>query len=608
MNSRRRIERWALVGLFSLTFLPRALHPVSRPLQWYFRAIQFWEALLHGHFAGTIKSLHPGVTVMWLVGGAEYLVHGVRQALGHDPGSLLDTANRAIIFEVSVGVVVLAIAIALCTVLTWRLLAALFDRKVAWIASLVIALDPFYTANGKVLHLDALLTALMLLAVLFCLRHLRTRRQRDMALCGLFTTLAMLTKSPAIFLLLFVPMMLVIGRGLEVIEALRSNGWRAAVRAVGKSLLLPSLVWLGVAAVALFALWPVLWVKPGDALGRYWRGITKHSEQAHPQSLLFLGEIIDQDPGLLFNVMVLLFKTTFVSLPFFLIGLVGAVKAKREEGVSLLGLALYVAFFVLQMGLASKKAPRYVLPAFVAVDTCAAYGLVLFSRRVGRGMLPRYQKATATGVLLLLVVAHGLGGVLRHPYYGTLYNGLLGGARVGHRVFAPQDQAEGIGQLARYVNEQPDAGEAALAVNFQAMEMPAQYYDGPIAPLTDAGAKYRIFGLSYVIREASIDRWGSQWDVFRYRVPERSVEFDGLTYAWLYQTHTGSVPTSFIQTPASATLDDRIQLVGYTLNKQELLQGESLFLTLALGAVNRKADNFQHFLVNTDKVIHTISD
>lgn len=58
------------MGLFLLAFLPRALYPVSRPLQWYFRSAQFFQAILEGDWAGTLFSEHPGVTVMWLSGAA----------------------------------------------------------------------------------------------------------------------------------------------------------------------------------------------------------------------------------------------------------------------------------------------------------------------------------------------------------------------------------------------------------------------------------------------------------------------------------------------------------------------------------------------------------
>jgi hypothetical protein len=63
-------------------------------------------------------------------------------------------------------------------------------------------------------------------------------------------------------------------------------------------------------------------------------------------------------------------------------------------------------------------------------------------------------------------------------------------------------------------------------------------------------------------------------------VPEQTVEFDDLTYAWLYRTHEGPIPASFVQTPLSATFDGRIELLGYTLNETQFRPGESPLLAL----------------------------
>lgn len=75
MNKPRLLEpdalrRWGLVCLFLLAFVPRALYPVSRSLQWYFRSSEFIQAILQGDWAGTLLAEHPGVTVMWLAGAA----------------------------------------------------------------------------------------------------------------------------------------------------------------------------------------------------------------------------------------------------------------------------------------------------------------------------------------------------------------------------------------------------------------------------------------------------------------------------------------------------------------------------------------------------------
>jgi hypothetical protein len=572
-------ERWALVGLFLVAFLPRAIGPVSRPLQWYYRSVEFMDGLLHGQPEETIKSLHPGVTAMWVAGGAEWLVYYARGALGQDPPSLLDT-ERSMAFEVGVAVFALALVISLCVLATWYVLRDLFGRRAAWVASLLVALDPFYIANSKVLHLDALLSAFMLLAALNWLRYLRKADRRGLVLTGVFTGLALLTKSPAIFLLLFMPFAALVDRGLGLARSLRARGFQHGAKEAWRGLLLPLAAWLVVTAVTFVVLWPGMWVQPAVALGKIWRGIVKHSSNPHPQALLFMGQITREDPGFLFHVMVVLFKTTFVSLPFFLAGLGLVFAPKREERSSLGLLALYILCFGLQMALASKKAPRYVLPFFPAIDVIAGLGVTVFVGRVARVARERYRWAVSGGLILLMVLGHGLGGVARHPYYGTLYNALVGGAAVGHRVFAPQDEAEGIDTLARYVDQDLDGRGAKVAVHYQAMEMLRQYHDGPIAPLNDLGARYRIFALNYLIREAASERWGEQWELYRCRPPVRTVAFDGLTYAWLYRTDADPTAEDLTRTPSAVTIGDEFRLLGHYLNEAQLWPGDALCLSL----------------------------
>ena len=44
---RSRTATWGFAALlFLLAFLPRAIEPISRPVQWYLRSIAFWQALL----------------------------------------------------------------------------------------------------------------------------------------------------------------------------------------------------------------------------------------------------------------------------------------------------------------------------------------------------------------------------------------------------------------------------------------------------------------------------------------------------------------------------------------------------------------------------------
>ena len=147
MDKRQRFERWALAGLFLLAFLPRVFYPVSRGVHWYFWSARFFEDVLHGEWADTLYGEHPGVMVMWLSGAAVWGWYWLQSLLGLSPPTPLETPGHAFVDRMAVAVAPLALAIALGIVWGWYLLRRLFGWRVAWVAALLWALDPYYLTN-----------------------------------------------------------------------------------------------------------------------------------------------------------------------------------------------------------------------------------------------------------------------------------------------------------------------------------------------------------------------------------------------------------------------------------------------------------------------------
>ena len=112
----RTVAFWTgLVFVFFLALLPRMIYPVSRPMQWYDRSVNFWDALLAGDLGGTYQQYHPGVTTMW-VAGLGLRVYAVAHGwsgdeLSNPPPSPLGVEDN---YPVGAGVVALSIVIAAC--------------------------------------------------------------------------------------------------------------------------------------------------------------------------------------------------------------------------------------------------------------------------------------------------------------------------------------------------------------------------------------------------------------------------------------------------------------------------------------------------------------
>ena len=114
-------------------------------------------------------------------------------------------------WESTIGVLPLALVIAALIALSYLLLERLFSRTAALAAALLMALDPFFIANSKVLHVDGLLAAFMSSSALALLVFVSERRHRWAILSGVLGGLALLTKSPALFLLPYMALCLGIG-------------------------------------------------------------------------------------------------------------------------------------------------------------------------------------------------------------------------------------------------------------------------------------------------------------------------------------------------------------------------------------------------------------
>jgi hypothetical protein len=566
VSRERRIERWALVGLFLLALLPRAIYPVSRPLQWYFRSAEFFQAVLEGDWAGTIFSEHPGVTVMWLSGAATWGWYGLQSLLGLNPPTPLETEGYAFVDRVAVGVLPLALAVALGIVGGWYLLRRLFGPRVAWVAAILWACDPFYLANSKMLHLDAILSTSMVLSALWMLIYVRERKWRQLVYSALLGGIAVLTKVSAVFLVPFLGLALLV----DWLSSWRLRRPMESLKSAAAGLLL----WLVVAVTICFALWPSMWVQPGESVDRVvTQGVLMHVDMPRDQPLFYRGALGVQDPGIGFYADVLLYRSTFLSLPFAIVGLLAASIGRSEERKSLFLLLGFGFFYLIQMSLGSWKDGRYLLPIFLLLDVLAAVGLLHWVEGIWRSKGVRCWLAVG----LLLVLQAGL--VLRHhPYYGNHYNVLGGGLRAVMRVFPPGDYAEGVDLAGQYVDDLPGADGFVVGTQFLANEMLTQHVRAPVHDISQVGmsADYLVFGVQYTMRGQGYSRWGELWEQFKFREPEFVASFGGTPYAWVHRP--GADPIIPHQT--DVRVGNAIQLLGYRLAHESVAPGDKLLLTL----------------------------
>lgn len=493
---------------------------------WMGRTALFARALRDGQPLGTYQSGHPGVTTMWTVLAglgseqaidlAEYVrPDGLEKAPNYL--ELLRQGRRGFPFVTSLAIVAIWL-------LAWRL----FGFGPGLLAGVLLAVEPFFLAHSYVAHIDGSLTSYMNVAFLAALVYvLRDGGRGYLVLCGIATGLAFLTKAPASFLALFIPLLAFVG------------SWaRGRLRGLAdlRRLALDGLVWVAVTSVVCFALWPSLRTDPLWTLSSM-IDYTETVGGSDHENFYFNQPV--GDPGPSYYLVTTAFRLTPVSmlgLTLLLAQLVIALAAgRRWERLRLprgwagllLAIVAFGALFVLMMTTAPKKFDRYVLPAFPGLEIMAALGFWLALSRLARGWTRRLLPLAAVA----LGAAQLWPALSVYPYYLSYYNPLLGGGRQAAKTIVV-GWGEGLEQVTAYLNAKPDAERLTISgfyprvmmAQFAGRVLPDKQYD---PALTD----YIVLYVNALQRDLA----ATLRSEVRGRRAELIVRINGIEYARLYR-------------------------------------------------------------------------
>ncbi|MGE3270639.1 MAG: glycosyltransferase family 39 protein [Chloroflexota bacterium] len=400
---------------------------------WLQRTVRFGDAILSGDYVSTYRSGHPGVTVMWT--GFLGMGPATVRAYAGGPSTNAPSLERAPGAEQLMSSA--RIAVALLTTALLAAVAVLAGRLLGpagLLGGVLLAADPYLLGMSRLLHVDAFLSPLLLVAVLAAsIYWLQGRQWPYLALSAVAGGLALLTKAPAIALLPY----------FGALWLVAAQPWKSGWRAWG-----PALFW-GVGLTAVYiALWPALWVRPLEGLIAVARFSATLGGAPHLWPTYFLGAPTTGDPGLLFYPISIALRLG----PAASIGLVllaGVAAARRLAGGSrVLWLLGFVLIFVDIMAIGSKKFDRYMLPAICVLTLLGGVGIW----GAARLLAPR---------LAALVVALAILGqvgwlISTEPYPLAAYNPLLGGTAVARQTIMV-GWGEGLEQTAAYLNSLPNA-------------------------------------------------------------------------------------------------------------------------------------------------------
>jgi 4-amino-4-deoxy-L-arabinose transferase-like glycosyltransferase len=548
MNLRHRAEWEVLIvlAILVIALLPRILNLdifiTPDELKWVCRSINFQAGLSQGDFSRTYQTGHPGVITMWLG----------TLVIPSDPTDKWQEVCREakvtrIVQDTSPDMLAqvtgylfaarhcTAILTAASVVVVYFLVRQLLDRPTALLAAILMALDPFHVALSRVLHLDALTASFMTISVLSLLLYLRRKSSRaHLALSAVAAALAALNKAPALFLVPFVTLILLVAelrRGKPLLE-------------IGRALLL----WATVAGLTGVVLWPAVWVDPVGTVTGVLDTAVNYAEQPHSNLNFFWGQM-RPDPGPFFYPVAWAFRTTPVVVVGLVLYAICRARDKCDQGPVLMRLLAYSLLFAGFMTIGQKKFDRYLLPIFPALEIVAAAGLSHLTEMLSRWT----SKGNVRFVVLALVLLLSAGLALPyHPHYFPYYNPLLGGSAQA-RDTVLIGWGEGLEEAAHYLNQKVNAPELAVTLRnmagfgplFLGRATDTEHYD---AATTDYVIIY-VNQLQRGLNPELIERY------YESQQPEYTVNLYGIDYAWIYPNLSYVAPMEYIASHVQADRD-----------------------------------------------------
>lgn len=459
------------IGLFIILvasiWIPRgfALDRYATPDEnlWLIRSRNFFAALASREFGDTHQVDHPGVTTMW-VGAFAYLnkfhtsdetVLASNDDIELNPFISTEGLNISRQYMVFFNTIVLVVA--------FLVSKNLFGQFPALFGFLLISFDPFHIAHTRLLHLDGLLSNLMLLSLVSLIAFFTGgKRWRYLIISAVAASLSWLTKSPGLFLLPFATLF-----WINLLAKKQGDSDNSDSQRLNHLSLDSFAFWAALALFTSFALWPAMWGNALETIQSVVERAIFYADEGHLHPLFFNGEIFEDGKiGIeyfYFYPLTYIWRTTPVSTIGILLAVFFAAKkrglfADQKIRQAAFWLGLFALLFTIFMTLGSKKFDRYVLPIYAPLDLISGLGWFSFAN-IAVGRKPGdWLKKNGVSLLIAALIIQLSSAVITFPYYLNYYNPLLGGIHKAKEVMLI-GWGEGLDEAARYLNAKPNANE-----------------------------------------------------------------------------------------------------------------------------------------------------
>ncbi len=495
---------------------------------WLLSSANFYYALGQRDFSKNVYTYHPAITTMWTITAAflEYFPEYRGQGQGYQDKyqnfahwlevfkkSPLELLKRARVLNVLINVVGL--------LLIYYLLSLLVGRWLALFIALLIAFDPIYLGNSRLLNHEGLLAIFLAIAILGLIIYLfKSKRKVYLAGSAIFTGLALLTKSPAIFVFPIIFLLMVI-RFWQESKSLVCVARCSTQTNQGNTKISPGvttlvsryvkdgLLWLLVLALTYVIIWPGMWTAPREMLSQVFGNALGYAFQGTrlpATGQIDLQQLQISSGGFGFYLASFGWSSTpllWVGV-FLSIGSLFKIRTDTETNIyRLLSLAfgcLAVIFIVLFSLTRREGSPHYILTSYVSLEVVSGIGFWQGIKALKNKLVnPKWTWIPAL-ILFGSVVFQIVTALRQSPYYYTYQNPILkalGAAR-------PQyGYGEGLELAAAYLANKPNS-EQLEATAFYGIGPFSYYFPGKtrlLLPVTFINAQTisEIYNSDYLV-------------------------------------------------------------------------------------------------------------
>jgi|GEM_PF-4314403 len=404
---------------------------------WIQRSVHFYYALKSGNWAGTYTMYHPGVTIMWLVGITSGIYFPLFEKLnGFIPNIFSYDIFPSYIFFTSLSVVIGEVTL---LVFLYLVLSKIFGIKIAFFSILSLLLEPFFLGNARSIHMDTIVSLLVLISLALYFLGLKKNQLKYLALCGIFAGLGVLTRINSGIVIVFIYLWQIL------LTVFGKVSWKTSF----KHLFVISLS----SALVFYILFPAMWFHPlQTALRVFKEGVFDTAlgeESRRPVFLLFNNYSLPQ------KLLSYIVYTPFRLSPLCLLFLGVFVLKRKEltvniEHKSFIKMLLtFAIFYLLFISIPSKQIFRYILPIFPIVAIFFAISL--------DSIKSKYLKTGSIVLQTVLVLIY-------YPNFFAYFNPILGGISVASKIINLNQDATNYKEIADYLNNKENPENLKIAM------------------------------------------------------------------------------------------------------------------------------------------------